>query len=163
MSTSHLSYENVWNNVDEPLVKELTALWMNENVLADESAAKERAQQVVCIGRDEDGKIAGVCTIYKQQNQRIGYPFYYYRSLVRSDARQHGVAGHLIVNAWNHMQSLTVDGQVDECVGFCVIVENEHLLKNKKEAVWPLSKLMYIGPNATGQPMRIRYFEGATL
>ncbi len=163
MNISEHPYDLVWSNVDSELTTELTAFWIRENALPAGASAEQRAQQVACIARDEEGAIAGVCTLYKQLNQHIGHPFLYYRSLVRSDQRQYGVARQLIVQTWDHLNRLAVNGAVDGSIGFCTIVENEILQTHKREAVWPLSRLIYIGKNNQGHHIRIRYFDGASI
>jgi len=42
-------------------------------------------------------------------------------------------------------------------------VENELVKKNKREAIWPASKMIYAGNSAKGHHIRIYYFKGATL
>jgi len=48
-------------------------------------------------------------------------------------------------------------------IGVISIVENEQLKENRREAVWPASKMLFVGKTKLGHDIRIRYFKGARI
>ncbi|MDY6905570.1 MAG: hypothetical protein SWH61_12895 [Thermodesulfobacteriota bacterium] len=155
--------ENVWGAMTPELTAEVTEFWLKHGALPSQAAAAERARQIFGIGRDQDGAIAGVGTIFERYNQALENSFYYYRTFIAPAHRRTLLATHLIINTRDYLEKAFVTGDRPKCIGMIVEVENEHLKKERNQAVWPYSGFTYIGKNPKGAHVRVYYFEGARI
>ena len=48
-------------------------------------------------------------------------------------------------------------------IGVITLVENEALKQHRNEAIWPASKMVYIGNSREGHHIRVYYFAGARI
>jgi hypothetical protein len=154
---------NVWQQVDPILADEIATLWLDQKALPDRRQAIDRSQQVVFIARDEDGKIAGISTAYKQLNPQIEHYFYYMRAFVHPDYRQLGLVKKLSLAVIAFFEMRFHQGLDEEVVGVFSILENKNVQQHVRDAVVLPGGYVYIGKNERGHHQRVRYFEGAKI
>lgn len=154
---------NVWQKVDPILADEIASLWLEQKALTDRRQAIERSQQVVFIARGENGGVVGVSTAYKQFNQQLEHYLYYMRAFVHPDYREAGISSvfTFAIVAFFELQFLC--GVDKDIIGMFVEIENQSVNKNRREAIFPEGKFVYIGKNERGAHLRVRYFEGAKI
>jgi ribosomal protein S18 acetylase RimI-like enzyme len=124
----------------------------------------ERSGQVVLTVRHE-GKIVGLTSAdfirYHQLNDNL---FYMFRMAVLPEFRVPGIESKLMVDSRDVLQNFAKDKPpANKAIGVLVFVENPKLKQNRNEAVWPASKLVYIGSDKQGRHIRVGYFKGATI
>lgn len=154
---------NVWQKMSPELVKEVVDFWNTNKMLRPGQSADERAQQVVFLVRAKpENKVVGVATAmpirFKQLNNKV---FFYYRSIVLPEFRQPGLASKLIVETRDFLESISIEGR--ECIGLLTLVENPSILQAKREAIWPASKMIFMGVDKNGRHIRVYYFKGARI
>ncbi|MEK6781261.1 MAG: ATP-binding protein [Bacteroidota bacterium] len=158
-------FENVWLKMSPALIKEVMEFWSTNKMLRAGFAAEERAQQVVLIVRDEKEKrIVGLSTAatvtFKQLNS---HNFYLYRSIILPEYRQPGLASKVIVETRDFLESFSKMVSSNRCIGLLTFVENPKVQQFRREAVWPASKMVFIGTDKEGRHIRVYYFEGARI
>jgi hypothetical protein len=139
---------------------ELVGFWSEQGALS-EPAARQRLAEVVCVLRGDDGRVAGVNSVYADRVEVIGNRrFWIYRSFLRPDLRD---AGPEMIDAafaaLDEEHGATREGPV----GLCVLVTDPDQMRARPEAVWPGTSFIYAGYTPKRAQVRISYFEGATI
>ena len=146
--------------LDEATSERLVEFWTAHGAL-DEQAARERLGQVVCVGYDDDGEIAGVNSVYAAKAPLVGRPFWIYRRFLRPGLGLDADMA-MIAAAYDGLAP-SFSGRSEEPIGLCVLVSDKALLEAHPEAIWPEVDLTFAGYTDAGAQVRIRYFEGAMI
>ncbi|HZY78336.1 MAG TPA: hypothetical protein VFE50_02350 [Cyclobacteriaceae bacterium] len=159
-----LNIENIWRK-DIPHVRdEIVAFWEANKLLPPGADARDRAMQVVLIVREPAaGKICGITSAdvvqFKQLNNNN---FFLFRIVIHPDFRVPGLVDKMLIETRDFLEefSKTDPGR---CVGLLTVVENPGLIKHRNEAVWPATKMVYIGNDKQGRHIRVYYFKGSRI
>ena len=155
--------ENVWGKVAGELQQHILEFWQKNNLLPPAVDATERSKQVVLTIRYK-GKIVGVTSAdliqFKQLNDNL---FYMFRMAVLPQFRLPGIESKLIVESQNILEEFAKTQSTNKAIGVLVFVENPSLREKRNEAVWPASKMVYVGSDKQGRHIRVCYFKGARV
>jgi hypothetical protein len=160
-----LIFENLWQKKDTALHEEVKKLWKKHfPSLTDEQMAT-RLQQVVLALRTEQGEVVGVSTSYKAYIQHLKNHLYAFRCFIDPEYRIPGLTSTLLVKTRDWLEEIhSTDGKEEEqCIGMITLVENERIMKFRNEAIWPASKMVYIGNSPKGYHIRAYYFNKAMI
>jgi hypothetical protein len=157
--------EIVWQRMLPALTNEVANFWGENNMLKVGVSAAERAQQVaLLIRRQHDRKIVGVTTAafvtFKQLNNNN---FYLYRSIILPGYRHPGLTSKVIVETRDLLEAFSSHVAVNKCIGMLTFVENPGIKQHRREAIWPASKMAFIGVDKEGRHIRVYYFKGAVI
>jgi hypothetical protein len=157
--------ENVWQKVSPALVKEVINFWDENKMLKPGISSEERAQEVVLIIRSEKNKkIVSVSTAamvtFKQLNSNN---FYLYRSIILIGYRHPGLTSKIIVETRDILEAFSKQDLSSRCIGMLTFVENPRIQQFRREAIWPASKMAFIGVDKEGRHIRVYYFRGAVI
>lgn len=159
-----LKIENVWQKQTPGLREEITDFWRVNRMLPPGTDAGERAAQAVLVARNEDRMIAGLTTAdfvqFKQLNNNL---FYLFRMAVLPPFRAPGIESKMIVDTRDILEADAAKATVNKCIGMLTFVENPQVIANRNWAVWPASKMVYIGSDQKGRHIRVYYFKGARI
>jgi hypothetical protein len=154
---------NVWRRVGPELQAEIVDFWKSNNMLNPDVDAQARAIEAAYIVRSE-GKIVGLTTAgvvrFKQLNNNV---FYLFRMAVLPQFRIPGIESKLLVDTRDTLEAYSAAQAENKCIGLLTFVENPRLIANRNEAVWPASKMVYIGSDREGRHIRVYYFKGARI
>jgi len=160
--TPQLTINNVWMNVTPDLQRDIVDFWNSNNMLNPAVDSQARAQQVVLTVRN-NGKIVGLTSAdfvkFHQLNDNL---FYLFRMIVLPELRLPGIGSKLIVETRDILEDYAEKQTTNKCIGLLTIVENPQLIAQRNEAVWP-SKMVYIGNDKAGRPIRVYYFKGVRI
>jgi hypothetical protein len=158
-----LDISYVWRNVTPDLQKDIIDFWISHQILRPETDAQERAQQVVLTVR-HDRKIVGLTSAdlvsFHQLNDNI---FYNFRMIVLPEFRIPGIESKLIVETRDRLEAYSQSQTNTRPIGMLTFVENVELKAKRNEAVWPASKMVFIGMDKAGRHIRVYYFRGARI
>lgn len=158
-----LEISNVWTRVDHELESDIIAFWSEYKMLPPGADANDRAGQVVLTVRHQ-GKIVGLTSSdvvrFRQLNDNI---FFLFRMVVLPEFRVPGIESKLIVTSRDILEAYAEKQTMNKCVGMLTFVENPQLIAKRREAVWPASKMVFIGNDKAGRQIRVYYFKGATI
>lgn len=160
MSASYGTIEVVRGRLSEERAGEIVQFWTGEGAL-DEASALARLAEVVCVLRGNDGRIAGVNSVYPAALELVGgRQFWVYRNYVTPAAQ----AGR---QAFAHTAFLALQAEFDPTVegpkGICFLIDDRTDMEGNPGATWLYPSCRYAGYLASGQQARIRYFEGARI
>ncbi len=163
MIHNSLVFENVWRKDLGELKREILIMWKQHNPGIEERKAEERLSQVVYIIKNELDQVVGVSTAFKAYIKQYRNYFYSIRLLILPTFRSHKLATTLLVKSRDFLESIREEDKPDPAIGLITLVENELLKQNKREAIWPASKMIYAGNSSKGHHIRIYYFKGAMV
>lgn len=156
-------YIDVWQQASDQDQEDARALWIEQGAITDEAAIKERLPQLCVLARDADDKLLAITTAYEQANRQLNNYFYAMRMFVGEDARRMQIGFHLLHKLIATLESRFVTGQQTRCIGVLFELENQAVQKARPQAVWPTTGFVYIGNNANGDHIRVRYFKDACI
>jgi hypothetical protein len=159
-----LDISYVWKKITPELQQEIVNFWMSNNMLKPETNPLERSTQVVLTVR-HNNKIVGLTSAdfvrFHQLNDNL---FYLFRMIVLPEFRIPGIESKLIVETRDHLEAFAqTQSTNDRCIGMLTFIENPELIAKRNEAVWPASKMVFIGKDKAGRPIRVYYFKGAMV
>ena len=158
-----LSFENVWRKDLGELKKEVITIWKQYNPGAEEDKANERTSQIVFVAKNEFEQVVGISTAFKVYVKQFRNHLYSIRVLVLPEYRSQKLATTLLVRSRDFLESIHKEDTPDPPLGMITLVESELLKKNKRDAIWPASKMVYAGNSKNGHHIRVYYFKGAVL
>jgi hypothetical protein len=159
----NVTYENLWRKDLGELKKEVLTMWKQHNPGFEEGKAEERASQIVWVAKNEFDQVIGVSTAFKVYIKQFRNFMYSIRVMVLPEYRSQKLATDLLVKSRDFLESIHQEDLPDPPIGMITLVENELLKKNKREAIWPASKMVYAGNSNKGHHIRVYYFKGATI
>ena len=151
----------VWKQVTPELEAELVAFWRDNKAVGPDAAA--RAQQVICIARDEHGALCGVATAQVKVLPRLRQPMYYYRMFFASALRGRRQFVPFFRRARQILQDYNAGLAKPESLGLLLELENIKLGKAYPHAYEADFDATFIGYSPRGLQLRVSYFEGASL
>ncbi|MEN1729450.1 MAG: hypothetical protein AAGJ52_13520 [Pseudomonadota bacterium] len=156
------TYYPSWGQLTSEDQEDLIEFWVEEKALSNAEAARQRVAQVVMFARDEDGKVAGVCTALPQNPPQLGQPVYFYRSFIAPRYRQTLLVYRMLKQAVDLLED---DARLHgwPCIGVLLELENDRFSKKGRMPVWPGIDFVYVGKSPRGLECRIHWFREAKL
>lgn len=160
-----LIFENLWHKKNSLFHDSVKLLWKKNFSALTEEQINTRLQQVVFALRTAEGEVVGVSTSYKAYIQHLKNHLYAFRCFIDPAYRIPGLTSTLVVRTRDFLEEIhTVDGTEEErCIGMITLVENERIMKFRNEAIWPASRMVYIGNSPKGYHIRAYYFKKALV
>lgn len=153
----------VWKQITPELKDELVAFWKDNNALGNQARADLRADQVVCIARDKDGKICAVATAMVRILPRLRQPMYYYRHFFTETERGQRMTKPFNKRAKEILEEYNASLPKPESLGMLVELESEVLTKAYTRAYEPEIDYTFIGYSPRGFQLHVSYFKDAML
>ncbi len=153
----------VWKNVTPALGEELMKFWRSNKAIADDSAAAARANQVICIARDEAGELCGVGTGVIKVLPRLRQPMYYYRQFFAPTLRGQHQELPFFQQAKQILQDYNASLVTPESLGILLELENSKIASAYTHAHEPSYGATFIGYSPRGLQLRVSYFDNAVL
>lgn len=161
---SELQIEQCWEQLDEEGRAALVDFWVAENAIPSREEAQRRARQAVHLLKTTDGAIVGVTTADIVELPLVRERLYYFRCYVGEAYRQQSWATELTVRSCDLLESVTTQSDAPLAKGVFMVLQTPVLSSRlHRMPVWPRSGMRLSGYSRNGQPIRIRWFEGAEL
>jgi GNAT superfamily N-acetyltransferase len=144
---------------DERWAIAVIALWKKYfPAMAD---TDRRIKEVVLVIENEKGEPVGVSTAARTHVPQLKNYLYSLRLFIDPEYRIPGLTSALLVKTRDELEErTTLEPHAEtKCVGIITLVENDRILEHRREAVWPASKMVYIGNSPKGKHIRVYYFE----
>ena len=151
----------VWKQITPELKSDLLAMWDESKAMPNPAQAVARAEQAVCIARDEQGKACAVATAVLRVLPRLRQPMYYYRQYFAPELRGQKQTVPFFARAFEILQAYNAGLEKRESLGVLLELENQQLSARYTMANGPMTT--FIGYSPRGFQLRVEYFEGATL
>lgn len=153
----------VWKQVTPELRAELLAFWKGNNAIGDPTRAQARADEAVCVARDDDGALVAVSTAVIKVLPRLRQPMYYYRLFFAKSVRGQGQVIPFFNQAREVLQAYNAGLPQPESLGVLLELESRYLDAYYKRAHVPEADSTFIGYSPRGMQLRVSYFEDARL
>ena len=147
--------------VEEVTGADVLELWAREGAVPA-SEAQRRLGEVLLIALDPAGRLVGLSSAYLQHNPQLRMDLWYYRAFVAAAHRKGNLAVQLALRGRDLLERNWVEGVDRRGAGLVYEVENEGLKRYFNDAVWFPTDVIFIGENARGDHVRVRYHPGAT-
>jgi len=157
------SFTCVWQKVGAQLRAEIMDFWEGHEALPLLADPEERAEETVFVARAPGGAIAALCTAKAHHIKRFQNSFYFYRSMTSVDYRRKGLALDLLLRTRGFFEGQFISTEGRGPIGILLILENPSLAERFRTAVEPRTGFVFMGYNTKRQPVRVYYFEGATI
>ena len=152
-----LTIDVVRGTLDDATAEAVRTFWWQHTAL-DPAEADRRLPEVVCVLRERDGAVGGVCSVFARELPLIGNRrFFIFRSLLPGDARDRFFD---LFAATYAALDREYDGAEGEPIGLCALVE-EPERRARPEAEWEDPRTIYAGYLADGHQARVAYFAAA--
>lgn len=153
----------VWKQVTPALAGELAAFWREHRAIGNQAEAGLRAQQAVCVARDEAGVLCGVGTAVVNVLPRLRQPTYYYRQFFARSLRGRQQELAFFLRCKQLLQDYNGNLPRPESLGMLLEIENAKIAAAYRRAVEPGFDAVFIGYSPRGLPLRVSYFDNARL
>ncbi len=157
------TYDAVWKKISPALSDEIIAFWRAENALPGHDDLAKRAQQVVVVMRDEQGKIAAVSTAILDVIPRLQQPLYYYRTFCAEAHRNNRTSIPMMKASQQALLAYNLALQSPESIGLHIEIENDFISSHYNMAFWPQTGFSFIGYSPRGLVVRAYYFPNVAL
>jgi hypothetical protein len=161
-SVSDFSFQFVEGPVSQEIGEKVIKLW-TEFAKISAVEAERRLKELVLVLTYRSGEIIGVSTAVKTHFPQINNYVYAYRCFIHPQFRAPALDTQMIVRTKDHLQRLNVLDPENKCVGIMVVVQNEVLKSQWKQAVWQGAEMIYVGNTQKGHHIRIGYCKGARI
>lgn len=144
-------------------VEQAMALWLEHKVLT-ETQARKRAEELLFVATEEKSdRLVGICTTYVGTPPSLKVPLWHFRTFVAPERRRSNIAFHLLHLAIEFHETQFIAGADTGGRGLYMEIESPIIQRHRNEAIWPSSKMVFVGYNARGDHCRVRYFPGARI
>lgn len=155
--------ENVRESGNQELIDKAIARWTDDGVVSP-GEAKKRARQLLMVATSRsDGTVAGMATTYLQTQPVLRLPLWHMRAYVAPEFRKQEIGMQMLFATVDFHKSQYESGADRSGCGLYMEIENPHIKKYRNEAIWPTTRLAFVGLNAKGDHCRACYFDGARL
>lgn len=138
-------------------------LW-RATALLPEGVIVERRPQILAVAVSEAGDdVVGIATTFLGAPAKLAIPLWMFRVFVDSQFRQQNVAFHLLHHAIDFHRKQFESGEDRRGFGLYTEVENPLIKTHRNEALWPTTKMSFVGYNQNGDHCRVVYFPDARL
>lgn len=140
--------------------QDIRDLWIREGAL-DAEEAERRVSEVRLVALDPDREPVGVCTTYLARNEQLRAELWHMRVFVAAAHRHQYITYSFARILSEHMIKRYVSGTDRRGIGLLIEIESELLKSTVREGVSPHGEFVFIGEDAQGRHLRVRYFPGA--
>jgi hypothetical protein len=157
-----LVFENVWRKEATEVRQQVMNIWKQMGGL-DQQQAAQRIDQLVYVVKDDSGKVIGISTAFKAYIKQLRNHLYAFRCMLVPECRIPGLTSKLLVITRDFLEAIHEQDGEEKAIGVITLVENERIKQSRTEAIWPASKMVYIGNSKEGHHIRVYYFKGARI
>jgi hypothetical protein len=158
-----LVFENLWNKDVTHISGQVIDIWKRNGGPVGEQASG-RLAQLVFVVRNEGGEVVGISTAFRAYVKQLRNNFFALRLMLIPQYRIPGLTSRLLVSTRDFLESIHENDPVDQrTIGVITLVENQQLKEGRNEAIWPASRMVYIGNSKEGHHIRVYYFKGARI
>lgn len=162
--TKDLHFEKLWGTTDTTYHQSLKELWRKNFPSISDEELTTRVAQAVWVITSVEGNVVGVSTAQKVFVEQLKNNLYSFRCFIDPKFRVPGLVSSLLVKTRDLLEENFLAGKEEaSCIGMITLIENERIRKFRNEAVWPASKMVYMGNSPKGYPIRVYYFKKAMI
>lgn len=149
-------YSNCWKREAADL-SEIRKCWEG---FSDGRWEEEWNNSLVFILKNEVNEVIGFSRAEKRWVGQLKKKLYQLHCFIIPSMRMKGLGKVLLNQSIDFLENVH---QEDQCLGVYCWVTDPLLNARKNEAVWPNSKMIFLGSSAEGNHLRVRYFKNTVI
>jgi hypothetical protein len=135
-------------------------LWSHEGEI-DPLEAERRLSELLLVAISPEGRLVGASTAYLARSERLLAELWHIRMLVAAAHRQRSITASMSRIVGEYFDERYLSGAERRGIGLIYEIESEILKRAINQGVSPAGKFVFIGEDARGRHLRVRYFPGA--
>ena len=164
MPESELNFDirAAWRRKDPAIERDAELFWLANNALPPGTDVGARLSELCAAAYVRD-KLVGISTTPIREINFLRTKLAMLRVLVSTDVRVQNVARRLGVFSRDLLEAWSKENPNEGVMGLGAVIQSPLLVKNVTEAVYPETKLAFIGYTQEGFQMRVFWFAHATV
>lgn len=140
--------ENVYRVISPALRDEIVEMWLRNQALPNRELALQRVDQVFLSIRNPAGQLAGVATVYIDDFQQRGNPYYFFRMFIQPHDRIPGLMRFGAILTRDLLRGQHKPGGPQ---GIIHVNENQKLMRPGMRRMFERNGYEYMGRDPKGQ------------
>ena len=157
-----MEFRPAWLLRDPQMEKDALAFWKRTGVFKSEAKMAERLPQLCVLTYDGDELVA-VSTAALRHIKLLNCRMAMHSVAVAPGARSQHTSTNTTLATIALLEQWSLDHPEEAVMGVGAIIQSELLVQNRRQAVWPNTKLTFIGFTAQGEQFRVVWFKHATV
>jgi len=159
---SDVVLREAWRKGDPSIERDAELFWRANRALPHGVDVGNRLSEL-CAAAYVDGQPLAISTSSIRNVDFLRTRLAMYRVFVSPDARVAKVASKLTLFSRDVLEDWSREHQREVVMGMGAVIQSRALVKNDRAAVWPDSKLTFVGYTQEGYQMRVYWFAHATV
>jgi len=157
-----VDFRPAWQLADSQIAQDAVAFWERNNMLSPNASVEERLSQVVCAAYDE-GQMIAIATANIREVDFLRANLAMFRVSVDRNARHKRVSTALSLYAFDVLERWSQEHPEAQLMGIGAVIQSRALVEHDNHAVWPDTKLTFVGYTNDGYQFRVRWFPHGTI
>jgi len=159
---SEVVYRTAWHMGDPAIERDAELFWRANRALPSGSDTGARLSELCAVAYLGD-ELVGVATASIRTIDFLRSKLAMFRCLVAPSARNNQVASRLGVYSRDLLEAWSKANPDEGVMGLGAVIQSRALVKNNPYAVYPDTKLAFVGYTQEGYQMRVYWFAHATI
>lgn len=155
-------FRPAWEIADPAIARDAIAFWQRNNMLPSKTTVDDRLKQIVAGAYDGDTMIA-IATANIRQVDFLRANLAMFRVSVDRNTRQKRVSTALSLYAFDVLERWSLAHPEAELMGIGTVIQSRALVEHDNHAIWPDTKLTFVGYTNEGYQFRVRWFAHGTI
>ncbi|MGA9797155.1 MAG: hypothetical protein WBQ17_16645 [Rhizomicrobium sp.] len=156
MAADDLTTKVAWCRRDPTIERDARALWAQTGGLKPERADERLSE--LCVAAYSGDALAGISSAAIEYLEVLRCRLAVYRCLVASTARMKRVATVLALKSFDVLEAWSRDNPAEGVMGMGAVIQSRALVEHDRHAVWPDTKLTFVGFTDAGHQFRLKWF-----
>jgi hypothetical protein len=159
---SEIVYRDAWRRKDPAIERDAELFWRAQRALPPGADVAVRLGEI-CAAAYHGAHVVGLVTARVRNIAPLRCKLAMFRCLVAPEFRERRVASELSVFARDLLEVWSKDKPGEEVLGLGAIIQSRLLVEHMPYAVYPDTKLAFIGYTQEGYQMRVYWFAHAKI
>ena len=159
---SDVVLRQAWRKGNPSIERDAELFWRANHALPQGTDIGNRLSEL-CGAAYVDGQPLAISTSSIRNVDFLRTRLAMYRVFVSPDARVAKVASKLTLFSRDLLETWSREHQDEGIMGMGAVIQSRALVKNDRAAIWPDSKLTFVGYTQEGYQMRVYWFAHSTV
>jgi len=158
-----ISFRPAWRRGDAAIASDARAFWQRLNILPPTTGVETRLDEI-CAVAYEGHQLVAVATAVIREVEFVRCRLAMFRCSVDPDARRLRLATQITIYSRKLLELWSLENPDEQLMGMGTVVQSQDLLdREARRSMLRSTKLGLVGFTETNEPIRIAWFEHATL
>lgn len=157
-----VDFRPAWQQRTPEIDRDAVAFWQRNNMLPPNASIEERLDQV-CAAAYDEGQMIAIATALVRDVDFLRARLAMFRCSVDRNLRQKRVSTALSLYAFDVLERWSLAHPEAQLMGIGAVIQSRALVEHDNHAVWPDTKLTFVGYTNEGYQFRVRWFAHGTI